>query len=380
MPNATRRHLLIGAAGAAALSSCSARTASLNAEAAGAFPPEEMTLLGPAPGMARLSSNENPYGPSPSALRMVEYAGRKGAYYATGASAKLKAMIAERHGVTPDHIAVTTGSGEALSAIAVAYGRRGPMVAPRLFFDFPTFYATRLGLAEINRVPLQADFALDLPAMEAAVTGETGFVQLCNPNNPTGLLEPAVPFQAAVKRMAQKTTVVVDEAYMELVDDPDANTCIGLVKDGHNVIVTRTFSKLYGMAGLRVGYVIAQPDVAKNIQFTAMAWMSGVGIAAAIGCYNDAAFIDYSLSKIREGRQQIEASLNALGVEALPAQTNFIYFKSGKPADDVRDALKERDIYIRGKTMDYVDWSRVSMGKLEDVDRFCMALPEVLGV
>lgn len=377
----SRRSWLLGAAGTGLLAAgCASRPLAKSADDIAAFPnmPGGPDLIGPKPGFARLHSNENPYGPAKSALKMVEYAGKKGAYYPDGADKPLAKLIADRHGVDPAGIVITTGSAEALSAIAVQFGQKGPVVAPRLFFDPTVMYAKRLGLASIDRVPLAPDMSIDLPALEARVSTDTGFVQLCNPNNPTGLLADAATFQAAVKRMAKKTTVVVDEAYMELVDDPKANTCIGLVKAGHDVIVARTFSKIYGMAGLRVGYTISSPETAKKIKGAVMSWMSGVGLAGALGCYEDTKFLDYSLAKIREGREMVNATTKALGLKTLPSQTNFVFFKSGKPANELRADLMKKDIAIRGQYMDYADWSRVSMGTLQDVARFCKALPEAV--
>lgn len=376
----SRRLILSGAAGATLAGA--ARAAAIKKEEA--FPPEVLAtdhaLLGPDDGVALLARNENPYGPSESALKMIEYAGKKGAYYPGVANITLAKMIAERHGVDPKQIVITTGSGEALSAIAVLYGPKGPIVAPRLFWDTTALYAVRLGMAEITRIPLAADMSVDMPAIEAAVTEETGLVQLCNPNNPTGLISDAKPFKAAVKRMSKKATVLVDEAYMELADDPDGNSCVDLVKQGHDVIVSRTFSKIYGMAGLRVGYTISSEETAESIRGTAMSWIAGTGLAAAIGAYNDHKFLDYSKTKIVEARDMITAKTKGLGMETLPSQTNFVYFKSGKPANEVQAAMEAQNILVRGQYMDYADWTRVSMGKLEDVERFCAFLPEAVNV
>lgn len=374
--------MLTGAVGAS-VACAAACTTSPAAVAEAAFPADapsvDPQILGPRDGVALLSRNENPYGPAPSALKMIEYAGKKGAYYPDIAGQKLAAMIAERHGVTPDMIAITTGSGEALSAIALIYGKKGPIVAPRLFWDTTALYAVNLGMAEIDRVALGSDMSTDLAAIEARVTAGTGLVQLCNPNNPTGLVADPVALKAAVVRMSKLATVLVDEAYMELADDPEGNTCIGLIKEGHNVIVSRTFSKIYGMAGIRVGYTISSPETAAKIQSTSMSWISGVGLAAAIGSYDDTAFLDFSKGKIVEGRQMVVTTLDALDLEYLPSQTNFVYFKSGKEANDVQKAMKERKISIRGQYMDYNEWTRVSMGTIEDVEKFCKALPEVIG-
>lgn len=381
----SRRFLLTGATGAAIGGLAGCAGSPIRAGEKGAFGPETIAvenpyLLGAPEGIALLSRNENPYGPSQGAKKMVAYATEKGAFYTSDEAVDLlKAMIAERHGLTADYIALTTGSGEALSAIALIYGPKGPIVAPRLFWDTTALYAKRLGMAEISRVPLTADMAVDLAGIEALVTTSTGLVQLCNPNNPTGLVSPARVIKPAVRRMAAKTTVLVDEAYMELADAPDETSCIDLVKAGHNVIVARTFSKIYGMAGLRMGYTISAPEVAENIQNTAMSWSPGTSYAAAIGCYNDTAFLDYSKARIVEARQMVTATLDTLGLTYLPSQTNFVYFKSGKEANSVQKAFADRKISVRGQYMDYNAWTRVSMGLIPDIERFCKALPEIVG-
>ncbi|KCZ86751.1 classes I and II aminotransferase [Hyphomonas hirschiana VP5] len=381
----TRRGLFSAGAGVAAvgLAGCTTTTSATAAaaEATGAFPAEASgpALFGPEAGLALLSRNENPYGPAPSALKMISKAAEKGAYYTNQeAIVTLNKLIADRHGVSPEQIVITTGSGEALSALALIYGPKGPIVAPRLFWDTTALYAAKLGMAEIIRVPLTEDMDMDLAAIDAAITPETGMVQLCNPNNPTGIAMPGSVIRAAVSKMAAKTTVVVDEAYIELVDDEASMTCVPLIKEGKDVIVTRTFSKIYGMAGIRVGYTISSAETAEKIRYTQMSWTPCTSIAAAIGCYDDTAFLDYSKSKIVEAREMITTTLDALDLKYLKSQTNFVYFQSGMPANDLAKAMAAEKISIRGQYMDYVPWSRVSTGKIQDVERFCKALPRLV--
>jgi len=276
-------------------------------------------------------------------------------------------MIAEKNNVSPEQVVITTGSGEVLSAIALIYGPKGPIVAPRLFWDTTALYAVNLGMAKIDRVPLADDMSIDLAAIEAKANSSTGLVQLCNPNNPTGLVSDAATLQAAVKRMAGYTTALVDEAYIELSDDPEANSCVPLINAGYDVIVTRTFSKIYGMAGVRVGYSISSAETAERIRATAMSWSPSLSIAAAIGCYNDEAFLTMSKSKIKEARDMVNTTVDTLGLTRLPSQTNFVYFKSGLEANAVQKAMNDRMISVRGQYMDYNEWTRVSMGKLDDV-------------
>lgn len=376
--NTSRRSLLIGAASLPLAATACARAA----EDRGAFPavPAASELIGPVAGEARLHSNENPYGPAKSARDMMAYAATKGAYYADDAVKTLRAMIAERHGLTPDHVTISHGSAEALSALSILYGQKGPIVGPRLFFDAAPLYAKNLGVAQIQRAPMNSDFSVNLAALEAMVTEDTGCVQLCNPNNPTGILMDTAALKASAKRMAKKTAVVIDEAYMELTNSGEANSCIDLVRSGHDVLVARTFSKIYGMAGIRVGYVLAAPETTQRLRRAKMSWLSGVSIAAAVGCYDDTRFLRQSKARILEGREMVLSTLGALGLEARPSQTNFVFFKTGQPANEIKNALAKQNINIRGQYMDYADWNRVSMGRLEDVERFCKALPRVLAV
>lgn len=379
----SRRMMLTSALGATVAGAASSTPMVAQGAQEAAFPEgviENPYLLGPPEGVALLSRNENPYGPSKSALKMIEYGAKKGAYYVSrDAQLLLRTMIAEKNGVAPEQVAITTGSGEALSAIALIYGPNGKIVAPRLFWDTTALYAARLGMAEIDRVPLSADMGINLAGIEAKVDDTTGLVQLCNPNNPTGMVSDPATFKAAVKRMAAKAPVLVDEAYIELADNPDEHACVDLIKEGHNVIVSRTFSKIYGMAGIRVGYTISSAETAEKIQQTAMSWSPSTSFAGAIGAYNDDTFLEYSKSKVVEGREMVTTTLDTLGLEYLPSSTNFVYFKSGKEANDVQQAFAEKKISVRGQYMDYNEWTRVSMGKIEDVDRFVKALPEIVG-
>lgn len=375
---ATRRNLLVGLAGAPVLATACATPSKPRASAGPRLSGPKADFLGPAEGTIRLSSNENPYGPSKSALKMVEYGGEQGAYYAGRAEAKLKDMIAERHGLTRQNIVLSAGSAEVLRAAALLYGMQGPIVTPRLFFDPTVTYAERLGVTQIDRCPLQADMGIDLAAMEARVTSATGMVQICNPNNPTGLSLNAAQLKPAVRRMSKLAPVVVDEAYIELMSDPEVNGCVDLVRAGHNVIVARTFSKIYGMAGLRVGYAITTEEIASKLQPAVMSWMSGTGVAAAIGCYNDEAFLNYSRSKIFEAREMIETTVDDLGLDRKASDTNFVYFNPGIPANELRDRMKAEGIMIRPQYMDYDNWSRVSVGRISDVQIFCETLLRLL--
>ena len=175
--------------------------------------------------------------------------------------------------------------------------------------------------------------------------------------------------------------VLVDEAYNEVTDDPEANSMIPLVKAGKNVVVARTFSKIYGLAGMRVGYMIAAPETVEKISAYGMGsyGLNQAGIAAAVASYNDTAFLAYSKSKIIEAREMIAEAVKVNGLTALPSQTSFMFVNLGDiNAEDFRQAMAKENVLIRGVYQDYYHWSRVSVGTLADVEKYTTAMPKVL--
>jgi histidinol-phosphate aminotransferase len=172
--------------------------------------------------------------------------------------------------------------------------------------------------------------------------------------------------------------LLVDEAYNELTDRPEANSIIDLVKAGRNVIVTRTFSKIYGLAGLRIGYALSTPANAERINGSIMTIdLSTASLAAAIASLNDQAFMAFSKNRILEARGMILDATHRLGLESLPSQANFVFVRVAD-ADAVKARMAERGIVIRGAYGKWKNWSRVSTGKIEDVRRYVAALPEAV--
>jgi len=335
-------------------------------------------LFGPAPGVAWLTYNENPYGPSPRALQAMAEAASKGCYYADDATDRLRAMVAERFGLSPDHVVLGNGSSEVLSAVALEWSRRGPIVVPELFFDEPLRVAERHG-GRLIRVPLLADMSVDLDGMAAAAAAsKASMVYLCNPNNPTAMLVDAEALRALSSRLSPETALLVDEAYNELTDRPQQNSVVDLVKAGRNVIVGRTFSKIYGLAGLRIGYTVSTPANAERITSNIMTIdLATSALAAAIASLNDMAFMAFSKNRILEGRGMILDATHRLGLQTLPTQANFV-FVNVPDANALKARMAERNIIIRGAYGKWKNWSRVSTGKIEDVRRYVAALPEAL--
>lgn len=338
-------------------------------------------LYGPPPGVAKLNANENPYGPSPKALKAMMEASQKGAYYVFDSVTRLKAMIAERHGLTPDHITLGSGSSAGLAAAAIAAAQKGDILGPDLFWDTTSRVVEIQEIGKIKRLPKLESLAIDLDAMYASIDDSISMVQVTNPNNPTGMLIDPIAMRNFCIKASKKCTVLADEAYNELTDNSDANTVIPLIKQGHDVIVARTFSKIYGLAGMRIGYLIAQPEKIQEMERYGLGWygLNQAGLAAAIACYEDHQFMDYCRAKVKEAREIVGAAVKENGLTALPSVTNFMFVDLGDlNAETFRAEMEKENVFIRGIYRDYTNWSRVSMGRIEDVQKYASALPKVL--
>jgi len=341
-----------------------------------ALAPAAFAQIGPPPGVITLRSNENPYGPSPKALRAASEALHKGAYYPGRIRNDLLDAIAHKNGLSMDNMILSSGSNEGLQATMVAYGKKGKVVLPELTYSDHLSYSKRMGV-ELVRVPLNADMSIDLEGMAAAVDESVSLVYVCNPNNPTGMALDGDSLREFCRSVSKKAVVLVDEAYNELTHDPEYTSMVDLVREGENILVMRTFSKIFGMAGLRVGYGMGHPDIARLVAGHVMAWANGVGMTAAYHSYLDEEFIKFSREKIIEGRAMVNATFRRNGIEPLPSETNFVYADIGRDATEFQKLMEVRNIRIRGTFQTYSHYSRVSTGKLEDLEVFDRVFTEV---
>lgn len=376
MPTTLNRRMFLGSSAAAGALGAGLPISTV------ALAKSKPTLYGPEPGIAKLNANENPFGPSKQAQLAMMEAGQQGAYYVGGAVVRLKEMIAERHGLEPENVSLSSGSSGVLSFFAVAKSKEGKILGPDLFWDTTAKAAERQG-GEILRLPKSKDLAIDLDALYDAITDEVSLVHVTNPNNPTGLLLDGTKLREFCIKASKKATVLVDEAYNEVTNKPEFNSMVPLVKAGHDVVVARTFSKIYGLAGMRVGYMLAAPEHNALIHQYGLGdyAMNQAGVAAAVASYNDTAFLALSKSKIIEAREMIIEALVALDLKPLASETNFIFVDLGQMnAESFRVQMQKRNVLIRGIYRDYDHFSRVSMGQLEDVERYVAALPRVVDV
>lgn len=354
---------------------------SLSGNALAAHHSAPIVNYGPTTGIAKLNANENPYGPSPDAMKAMMQASAKGAYYATEPYKVLVEMIAEKNNLSKDQVSLSSGSSGVLSYAAIAASKKGKILGPDLFWDTTAKAPQKIGAPKIKRIAKTKDLSIDLDALYAAIEDDVAMVHVTNPNNPTGRLLDADKLRAFCIKASKKTLVLVDEAYNEVTDMPEKNSMVSLVREGHNVIIAKTFSKIYGLAGMRVGYMLASEENTKNINRFSLGGyaMNQAGLAAAIASYNDEAFLKMSKSKIVEAREMVFDAVKANGLIALPSSTNFVFVDLGQGnAEIFRQKMAQQNVLIRGIYQDYNNWSRVSMGLIPDVQKYVNALPKAL--
>lgn len=329
-----------------------------------------------APSLIALNANENPYGPSPAALAAARQAASRGAYYDFSSRSAFRQAVADGEDLTLENVVLSTGSNEALCAAVAAWGKQGHILAPQLTYSAHLNYARRVGV-DVQTIPLNPSMAIDLEAMAAAVNQDTALVYLCNPNNPTGLPLNTQQLQTFCETVGKNTTILLDEAYIELSADPRGSSMVKLIQSDTNIIVTRTFSKVYGLAGMRVGYAMARSDLAKKLSDHVMSWTSHISVAAAMASYGDQAFIALSQQQIAAGRKIVADTYARHGINTLPSSTNFVFADLGRDAAAFASAMKDRGILINGNYSGFPTWSRVSMGRLEHLQMFSKVFDEV---
>ncbi|MBI1377984.1 MAG: histidinol-phosphate transaminase [Frankiales bacterium] len=316
----------------------------------------------------KLSSNENPYPPLPGVLDEIARAASAANRYPDPASTGLVAALAERHGVPEDHIALGTGSVGLLQQLVQVTSGPGDEVlyAWRSFEAYPIM--TIIGGATPVQVPLRPDETHDLDAMADAVTERTRLVLVCTPNNPTGTAVRQADLDRFLDRVPSDVLVVVDEAYVEFVRDDAAVRGLDTYRDRPNVAVLRTFSKAYGLAGLRVGFAVAHPPVATGLRQTAVPFgVSTVAQAAAVASLRAEAALLERVEALVAERTRVQDELAAQGWALPPSQANFVWLRLGERHDDFVAACDAVNLSVRAYGREGV---RVTIGEREANDRF----------
>ncbi|GAB3948876.1 histidinol-phosphate transaminase [Spirosoma harenae] len=330
---------------------------------------------------ARLSANENPYGPSPKVLKTIAEAAPDGYLYAMEYARKFRKLVADTEGVPEDYILLGAGSGELLTAASLwaAYrpnaGRT--IVAPDPTFDALPRAAIKHGIT-IDRVPLVAadGYDINLNKLASRVNAQTGMVYLCNPNNPTAIIVDPSKLRAFCESVGAKTPILVDEAYIDYTPDPKNYSMVDMVKKGSNVIITKTFSKVHGFAGLRTGYMIAKPELLEEISkfATGGGCISMTTLRAAMVSLQDKEFINYSLGKAKESKDFLLGVLKQTNYEPLPSGANFVMFPIRMKGEDFVGRMMEQGVSIRQWKFDGQYWCRVSLGTIDQMKAFADVL------
>lgn len=353
-----------------------------------------------APGVVRLSSNENPYGPAPAALKAMSEAFELAWRYPDEHVDTLVDNLAKLNGVSRDQILLGNGSGEILKVCASAF--TGPMTDDnrgielarptrgaalqfipgrgKLVVADPTFEAilnhARVNRAEVIKVPLTPAFGHDLGKMMTAAS--EGLIYVCNPNNPTASITPKNELRDFIARCSKQTMILVDEAYHHYADSPDYETVIPMVKDHPNLIVARTFSKIYGMAGLRCGYCVGQAATIQRLR-PHQTWDSAniLAVVAAIASLNDPDQVANGRRLNKQTKQFVISELNKLGYQQIPSQANFLMVDVKRPVLPLITGLRERGVQVGRLFPALPNHMRVTVGKPAEMEAFLAAFREV---
>jgi histidinol-phosphate aminotransferase len=319
----------------------------------------------------KLASNENPVPPIPSVraamARLIDNVHR----YPDNEARLLREKLSEVLGVRYEELIIGAGSSEILRVVAMACGGPGTSAV----YGWPSFAVYRLGsimaMTERIEVPLDADRKFDLEAMLAAIRPDTTLVYLCNPNNPSGTFHPASDVEAFIDAIPERVMVLVDEAYHEFVTDPSHVTALPHAVERPNVLVARTFSKVHGLASLRVGYGISRAENIVDLRKAqAPLSVTALGQEAALVSLHHPDEISQRIADNASGREMLESGLEKLGVHHVPSQANFVYFRTDAGTDVVTAAFLRHGIILRP----FADsWVRVSVGTPDENRRFLEA-------
>ncbi|AGB82456.1 PLP-dependent enzyme, histidinol-phosphate/aromatic aminotransferase or cobyric acid decarboxylase [Serratia sp. FGI94] len=319
----------------------------------------------------RINFNENPLGMSPRAQAAARDAVVKANRYAKEEIIALRSQLAGRYQLPDESILLTAGSSEGIRAAIEAYATLDTqLVIPALTYGDGEHFAAIAGM-KITKVPMLAGWQFDINGLKQAVANHAGpsLVYLVNPNNPTATITPAEVIEPWIASKPANTLFIVDEAYAEFVNDPRFRSVGPLLKQGaDNVILLKTFSKIYAMAGMRVGYAVAQPAlIARLANHVAGEKINFCGVDAALASLHDDAFVTYSKKSNDTSRQILLQALDALNLDYLPSEANFVFFKLNTPLAAFQQQMKQAGILVGRAFPPADDWCRISLGTPQEM-------------
>jgi histidinol-phosphate aminotransferase len=342
---------------------------------AAASTPEPAAALAPGT-LVRLSSNENPYGPPAAAFEAMRRAFDLVWRYPDEVADELVADLAKLHGVEARQVLLGNGSGEILKLCAAAFTGPGrPLIMATPTFEAISRY-TRAAGGEVFQIPLTPDFRHDTAKMAEASTHYAGLAYVCNPNNPTGSVTPDL--RGFLARVPASTVVLVDEAYHHYAEGDDYASMIPSIAEHPNLIVARTFSKIFGMAGLRCGYAIGRAEALDRMRFH-QTWdtLNVQALVAAHAALADTAHLERSRQLNRETRSWVSGELTRRGYPVIPSQTNFLMADLKRDVGPVIEALRQRQVEVGRRFPALPTHLRVTVGTRAQMERFLAALGDV---
>jgi len=327
--------------------------------------------------VVRLSANENPYGPSPKGLQAITDSFGIACRYPDEHNNVLIEKLAKLNGINHDQILLGDGSGEILKLCAETFTgqQRGPLIAADPTFEAILKNAAANG-AKVVKVPLTNSFAHDLPKMLTAARGS--LIYVCNPNNPTASITPKDELRDFIAKTPRETMILVDEAYFHYADSPDYESVIALTKDHPNLIVSRTFSKIYGMAGLRCGYCVAQKETIDRMRpFQMWDSVNIMALAAASASVDDPDQVPNGQRLNSEAKMFVTSELARAGYKTIPSQANFIMIDCRRPVVPLIKAMKEQNVHVGRLFPALPNHMRVTIGKKPEMETFVSAFKQV---
>jgi len=330
---------------------------------------------------ARLLANENPLGIAPSAKEALIKAADSGNRYAWMEFAQLKTLLATDEGVKPANIMMSPGSSDILMAAADYFAKGGgTILTSTMTYDDLLQRAEKFG-AKIKALPMTKDYKFDLPAIKASITPDVKMVYIVNPNNPTGTIIPTAELEAFIREVAPKVPVFIDEAYIDFFEPAERPKLGKLVSEGMNVILARTFSKIHGFAGLRLGYAIAQPEMLKTLH----AYTNGefavsiTTLMAGIASYKDLDWQNHCRAENAKARTYTTKALTDMGYEVIPSSANFILFPIRMKTSAFSNQMFANGIGIQTRDFNGQPYCRVSVGTMDEMAMFMDSFKKVVG-
>lgn len=330
--------------------------------------------------MAKLSGNENPWGPIPSAMEAMNYAWKYSNRYGYPDAGIVEA-IAAHHGVKPENILLGAGSGEILDVTALAFLENGKKKVLGVEPTYSTVYQrASMVKAEAIKLPLNKDYSQNIQAFidsAKAHAQEIGFIYLCNPNNPTGMIVSKQEVRQLLDGIPSNMPVMIDEAYFHFVEDPNYGPSVSYVIEGRPVIIARTFSKIFGIAAMRLGYAIAPPALIQKMKPYSIQSINSIVKWGAVAGLADTAGQKKVLDQTLRIRKKTVADIKAMGYEVLPTETNFFMVAIRREVQPVIEEFKKRGVAVGRPFPPMTQHMRVSVGTEDEMSRFMVAFRDI---